>query len=258
MDIQPGAFEDRVALVTGATSGIGAACARMLAARSARVMLTGRDLDRGRGIVQAIRAEGGQAEFVGGDLCEANFCDRLVEECLTRFDGLDILVNNAGIALAASAPETTDAAWEAILDTNLGAAFRLSRAALRPMLDQRSGAIVNVASDWGLVGGTRAVAYCASKGGLVLLTRAMALDHARDGIRINAVCPTDTDTPMMRSEFEQRGITVENGIRESIADIPMGRMADPEEVAEAVCFLVSDAARFLTGVALPIDGGATA
>jgi NAD(P)-dependent dehydrogenase (short-subunit alcohol dehydrogenase family) len=86
----------------------------------------------------------------------------------------------------------------------------------------------------------------------------MALDHARDGIRINAVCPTDTDTPMMRSEFEQRGITVENGIRESIADIPMGRMADPEEVAEAVCFLVSDAARFLTGVALPIDGGATA
>ena len=153
---------------------------------------------------------------------------------------------------------TCDAQWQEILDTNLGAVFRLSRAALRLMLVQGRGAIVNVASDWGLVGGERAAAYCASKGGLVLLTRAMALDHARSGIRINAVCPTDTDTPMMLDEFRQRGVGVEEGRSEAAAEIPMGRMATAHEVAEAVCFLASDAASFLTGVALPIDGGSTA
>jgi len=251
-------FEGRAALVTGATSGIGAACARQLAARGARVLLTGRSRDRGAEVVESIRADGGDADFAAGDLRDASFCDRVVEDALARFGRIDVLVNNAGIYVAASALETTDAQWEATLDTNLGAVFRLSRAALRPMLAQGRGVIVNVASDWGLVGGERAAAYCASKGGLVLLTRAMALDHARDGIRINAVCPTDTDTPMMLDDFRQRGVSDEQGSRESAAGIPMGRMAEAREVAEAVCFLASDAASFLTGVALPIDGGSTA
>ncbi len=251
-------FQDRVALVTGASSGIGAACARLLAARGARLLLTGRSRERGAEVAESIRAGGGEADFQAGDLREAGFCDRIVEETLARFGRIDVLVNNAGIWIAGSTLETTDAQWEATLDTNLGAVFRLSRAALRPMLAQKSGAIVNVASDWGLVGGARAAAYCASKGGLVLLTRAMALDHARDGIRINAVCPTDTDTPMMLDDFRQRGVSVEQGSRESAAAIPMGRMAEADEVAEAVCFLASGAASFLTGVALPIDGGNTA
>jgi NAD(P)-dependent dehydrogenase (short-subunit alcohol dehydrogenase family) len=251
-------FEERVALVTGGTSGIGAACARMLAARGARVRVTGRDTERGAEVVESIRADGGAAAFTAGDVRETSFCERLVEDTVASFGRIDVLVNNAGIYVAAKAVETTDAQWDETLDTNLSAVFRLSRAALRPMLDQGHGAIVNVASDWGLGGGERAVAYCASKGGLVLLTRAMALDHARDGIRINAVCPTDTDTPMMLDEFRQRGVSAELGRRESGAAIPMGRMAEAEEVAEAVCFLASDAAGFLTGLALPIDGGATA
>lgn len=251
-------FEGRVALVTGATSGIGAACARELAARGARVMCTGRDADRGRDVVDSIARAGGRAELVEGDVRDRAFCSGAVEETVARMGRIDVLVNNAGISIAAATLETTDEQWDATLETNLTAVFLLSRAALGPMRAQRGGAIVNIASDWGIVGGAEAAAYCASKGGVVLLTKAMALDHAKDGIRVNAVCPTDTDTPMMLDDFQQRGVSVEAGRRESERGNPMGRMASAEEVAEAVCFLASDAAGFITGVALPLDGGASA
>jgi len=251
-------LRDKVALVTGATSGIGAACARELAGLGARLLLTGRSEERGENVRAGIAAAGGEAAFVCGDVRDKTFCQTIVEETLRRFGRIDVLVNNAGISYSVSALETTDAQWQDTLDTNLSAVFYLSRAALRPMLEQRAGSIVNVSSDWDLVGSANAAAYCASKGGVVLLTKAMALDCARDGIRINAVCPGDTDTPMMHIDYAQRGISVEQGDRESAAATSMGRMATPEEVAHAVCFLASDAAAYLTGVALPIDGGNTA
>lgn len=247
-----------MALVTGATSGIGAACARELALRGARVLLTGRSVERGEALLEELRRAGAEAGFVAGDVRDRRFCERVVEETLERFGALHVLVTSAGISLAASVPETSDEQWDAILETNLSGLFFVTRAALRPMRAQGAGSIVHVSSDWGLVGGRRAAAYCASKGAVVLLTRAMALDHAREGIRINAVCPTDTDTPMMLLDFRQRGVSVEEGTRESAEGIPMGRMASAEEVAKAVCFLASDEAGFLTGVALPVDGGATA
>lgn len=253
-----GEFAGRSALVTGGTSGIGAACARALAEGGASVLLTGRSAERGADVVADIRAAGGDARFAAGDLRERGFCERVVAQALEPLGRLDVLVNNAGVWISGSALETSDAQWDETLRTNLDAVFFVSRASLRPMRAQRRGAIVNVSSDWGLVGGERAAAYCASKGAVVLLTKAMALDHARDGIRINAVCPTDTDTPMMLTDYRLRGVSESEGRRQSAAAIPMGRMAEAEEVARAVCFLASDAAGLITGVALPIDGGTTA
>jgi NAD(P)-dependent dehydrogenase (short-subunit alcohol dehydrogenase family) len=258
MTSRPLDFKDKVVLITGATSGIGTACAHEFAARGGRLMLTGRSQDRGKQVVEAIRATGAEAEFVAGDMRNRGFCDRIVEETIKHFGRIDVLVNSAGISLTATTLDTTDEQWDATIETNLSSLFFASRAALRSMRAQRSGSIIHIASDWGLVAGTEAAAYCASKGAVVLLTKAMALDHARDNIRINAVCPGDTDTPMMLEDFRQRGVSVKVGARESGEGIPIGRMATAEEVAAAVCFLASDAAASITGVALPVDGGHTA
>jgi 2,3-dihydro-2,3-dihydroxybenzoate dehydrogenase len=251
-------FSEKVVLITGATSGIGAACARLFARNGAKVMLSGRDPRRGALVTGDIGDAGGNAHFIAGDIRASDFCDELVEQTVARLGRLDVLVNSAGIWQAASAVETTDELWRATLDTNLSGLFYASRAALRIMLQQGGGNIINIASDWGLVGGREAAAYCASKGAVVLLTKAMALDHARDGVRINALCPTDTDTPMMDRDYAARGMSEQEGRANSAASIPLGRMASACDVAQAACFLASEQAAFLTGLALPVDGGATA
>ncbi len=249
----------KIVLVTGASSGIGAAVARAAAAAGAKLMLSGRSRDRGEGVARDIAVAGGRAEFLAGDLTDPAFADRLVEATADRFGRLDVLVNNAGIIHRATVDRTTDAQWHETMAVNLHAVFYLSRAAVRRMqLQGGGGAIVNIASDWGLVGGRDALAYCASKGAVVQMTRAMALDHARDRIRVNAVCPGDTDTPMLEGEFRQGGVERAAALAAHGAAVPLGRVATPEEVAQAVVFLASDAAAYITGAAQPVDGGTTA
>jgi NAD(P)-dependent dehydrogenase (short-subunit alcohol dehydrogenase family) len=248
-------FAGKVVLVTGATTGIGAACARAFAADGAFVMLSGRDAARGAAVLDAIGAAGGRALFSAADLRAAGACDALVATTLARCGGLDILVNNAGILYTADAVETSDADWLDTMAVNVNALFYLSRAAVRHMRTAGGGAIVNVASEWGLNGEPRHVAYCASKGAVIQITRCMALDHAREHIRVNSVCPGEIHTRMVEEILARRGGDRDGQLRALAAGIPMRRLASPDEVARCVQFLASDRASYVTGVNLPVDGG---
>jgi NAD(P)-dependent dehydrogenase (short-subunit alcohol dehydrogenase family) len=247
----------RTAIVTGGTSGIGRATAELLAGAGANVAITGRDETRGAEVLDRVRELGAGALFVRADVRSAADCERTVGDTLEAFGRVDVLVNNAGVYQGNTALGCSEEEWDRQLDTNLKGTFLMSRAVLPHMIERGSGSIVNNASDWGLVGGAEAVAYCASKGGVVLMTKAMAIDHGPQGIRINAVCPGDTDTPMETLDAEQHGIPWDEYVAVN-SQRPLGRMGAPEEVARAIVFLASDDASFITGAALAIDGGATA
>jgi meso-butanediol dehydrogenase / (S,S)-butanediol dehydrogenase / diacetyl reductase len=248
-------FTGKVVLVTGSTTGIGEACARVFGESGAAVMVCGRNEPRGRKVVEAIRSAGGRAQFTAVDLRAAGACDRLVAETVARLGGLDVLVNNAGILYSATAVETTDEQWLDTMAVNVNALFYMSRAAVRHMQKQGRGVIVNIASEWGLNGEPNHVAYCASKGAVLQITRCMALDHARDHIRVNSVCPGEIHTQMVDDILAKKGGNLEEQLRELAAGIPLRRLASPTEVAWCVQFLASDRASYVTGANLPVDGG---
>jgi NAD(P)-dependent dehydrogenase (short-subunit alcohol dehydrogenase family) len=248
---------NKVALITGGTSGIGEATAILFAKEGAKVAITGRNEKRGHAVTEQITEDGGQAIFIRTDVRKADDCRRAVDETVHAFGQLDILFNNAGIFYAHTALECSEEEWDEQLDINLKGAFLMSKFALPPMIGQGSGVIINNSSGWGLVGGDRAVAYCASKGGMVLMTKAMAIDHGRQGIRVNCICPGDVDTPMLPADARLRGLKWEEYLA-SCATRAMGRIGTPEEIARAVLFLASDDSSFMTGAALAVDGGGTA
>jgi NAD(P)-dependent dehydrogenase (short-subunit alcohol dehydrogenase family) len=245
-------FTGKVALITGAASGMGAATAREFSAAGGQVVL----VDRNGELAGRVAAEIGAGPPVIGDVSDSAFCNRAVETALERYGCLDVLVNAAGIIVRADALNTSDEQWQRVLNVNVSGVFFMSRAAISPMKKQGKGAIVNFGSIWGDVGATGVVAYCASKGAVHQITRAMALDYVKDGIRINAVCPGEVNTPMLASE---RAEPVTPELMQRLAEaVPMGRLAEPVEIARVVLFLASDAASYMTGAMVNVDAGYTA
>jgi NAD(P)-dependent dehydrogenase (short-subunit alcohol dehydrogenase family) len=248
---------DRVALITGGTSGIGEATALLFAAEGATVAVTGRNGKRGAAVIGRIAAAGGESIFLQADVSRAADCRRAVDETLRAFGRIDILFNNAGVFYPQTAIECSERQWDEQIDVNLKGTFLMSKFTLPTMIAQGSGVIINNASGWGIVGGDHAVAYCASKGGVVLMTKAMAIDHGRKGIRVNCVCPGDVETPMLPADAKMRGLKWEDYIA-GCANRPLGRVGTVEEIAKAVLFLASDDSSFMTGASLVVDGGGTA
>jgi len=245
-------FQDQVIIVTGGSSGIGAAAAAAFAGEGARVSITGRDPERTEAVARKI----GAVDFGLGDICDPGYCREYVGAIARREGRLDVLVNNAGTIVREDAADTTDEQWQRTMAVNVNAVFYMSREALKVMRPKESGAIVNLSSTCGLVGSRGLSAYCASKGAVSLMTQAMALEGATEGIRVNAVCPGATDTPMLFSAHKVRPSRFEmDEVQRST--VPMERMARPEEVVAAILFLASADAGYITGALLPVDGGYT-
>jgi NAD(P)-dependent dehydrogenase (short-subunit alcohol dehydrogenase family) len=248
---------NKVALITGGTSGIGEATALLFANEGAKVAVTGRNQERGSAVTDLILKGGGHAIFIQTDVSKADECRRAVDETVRAFGRIDILFNNAGLFFPHTALDCSEEEWDLQVDVNLKGTFLMSKFALPGMIAQGSGVIINNSSGWGIVGGDAAVAYCASKGGVVLLTKAMAIDHGRQGIRVNCICPGDVDTPMLPEDARLRGLNWDNYLA-GCANRPMGRIGTPDEIAKAALFLASDDSSFMTGAALVVDGGGTA
>ena len=239
-------FQGKVVLVTGAAGGIGAAIVRRFRDEGARVAVADRD-------VSGIEADA----HLPGNLLEAAYSDGLPQAAVAALGGLDIVVNNAGVITRGDVTTTSDADWELSVGVNAEAPFRICRAAIPIMAAGGGGAIVNTASCWGLRPGANHAVYCMTKAAIASLTQCMGRDHAHQNIRINAVCPNEVNTPMLRTGFVKRGFNPDTAVAELNKTVPLGRIAEPEDIADVVLFLASDEARYITAVTLPVDAGST-
>lgn len=237
-------FAGKTALVTGAAGGIGAAVVRALRAEGARVAVADRDSS-------AIEAEA----HLDGNLLDAAYADGLPDAASKALGRLDIVVNNAGVITRGPVTETSDADWDLSVGVNVQAPFRICRAALPLMADQGGGAIVNVASCWGLRPGPNHAVYCMTKAAIASLTQCMGMDHAHQGVRINAVAPNEVNTPMLRTGFAKRGFNPDTAVAELGKSVPLGRIAEPEDITDVILFLASDASRYMCGAVVEVNGG---
>ena len=250
-------LEGKRIIITGSTSGIGRATAVAAAAEGAAVVVSGRRQAEAENAVAEITAAGGTAHAVCGDVAEAGFGEELVAEGTKLLGGLDGVVNAAGIIVRATAEDTSDDDWARQMAVNVDGTFRVSRAAVPRLRANGGGSIVNVSSTCGTVGAAGLAGYCASKGAVISLTQAMALEVGAEQIRVNAVCPGAIETPMLAGGHAE-GVTIDDVRAANLASIPQNRIPGPEEVADLILFLLSDRSRHITGADLAIDGGYTA
>ena len=247
-DSVPRAWDGAGVIVTGAGSGLGSAICREFAELGSRVLLAGRDESRLRRVCDSLPTD---CEWLSGDVCDSDFCRMCAGRALERFGRVDALVNNAGVIFRGGIEETGDADWERVMRVNVDGVFRMTRAVV-PELRRSRGSVVNIGSTMGLVGSAGLTAYCASKGAVILFTRALSLELALEGISVNAVCPGAMDSPMLYSGHSDGSDSLAVVSRNRAA-VPQGRIATAEEVARAVLFLATE--RHITGAALSADGG---
>ncbi len=249
-------LEDKLAVVTGGSAGIGAATAQLFAKMGADVVILDINKDQGEKIAAQIRDDGFKAKFMTCDVtCEAD-CIQMARDLKSDYSHLDILFNNAGVIVRKTVTDLAESEWDAVIDVSLKGVYLLSKH-LIPQMKAGGGAIVNTGSGWSLKGGDNAAAYCAAKAGVLNLTRAMAIDYGKYDIRVNCVCPGDTDTDLLRSEARQLGEDETEFLKDA-SDRPLGRMGTPDDIARSVLFLVSPMSAWVSGTSLLVDGGGMA
>ncbi len=247
----------KVALITGGGTGIGRAIALAFAREGAKVALGGRRMEKLEAAVREVKGQGGEAIAIGCDVSNAKDAEKAIAETEGKFGALNVLVNNAGALHVATVEGTSEGDWDRVMTTNVKGPFLMSRAALPAFRRAGGGAIVNVGSVLGLIAMKDRAAYCASKGGVTLLTKAMAVDHAHEKVRVNCICPSLVETELVQHLFATN-VGGEALMKERLATIPLGRAGRPTDVAEMAVFLASEEASWLTGAAIPLDGGLSA
>ncbi len=252
-------LQNKVALITGGTSGIGEATAYVFAQEGAKVAITGRRRKLGEHVVAQIEQSGGEAIYIEADVTRSIDCRRSIDETLAAFGQIDILFNNAGIGFHGTLEHTIEEEWDKVFQVNVKGVYLMTQAIIPVMRRHGGGSIINNASDWGVVGGPGYVAYSASKGAVIQLTKTVALELARENIRVNAICPGDTFVERWRTDMWHNPTgDFEEHLKKMGEDLPIGRLGRAEEIAKSVLFLASDDSSFMTGASLIVDGGNTA
>lgn len=247
-------FNNKRVIITGAAGGIGQALVDLFGREGAIVFASDRQESALNKLTSKWLEQGYKVTAYPGDLAQKQYCEQLVSTAATSMGGVDILINNAGIIPRGTILQTTDEMWFSAMNINLNAVFYLCRAAIPHMQKAGKGAIVNTSSVWGTQPGPAHVAYCTSKGALACLTQNLGRDHAGDQIRVNAVCPNEVNTPMIRSGFEQRGLDANEAIEQLNKSVPIGRIAEPEDICDVIAFLASDEARYICGETIAVTG----
>jgi NAD(P)-dependent dehydrogenase (short-subunit alcohol dehydrogenase family) len=250
-------LEGKTAMITGAASGIGLATAKRLSEVGASIALLDINKNVGRKEESQLQLHGRNARFFQCDVTSSSDCNKVTKAVIKEFNKIDILFNNAGIIRRKNTVDLNEEEWDLVMNVNLKSIYLLSHEVIPHMIENGSGTIINTGSGWGLKGGPDAVAYCAAKGGIVNMTRAMAIDHGKHNIRVNCVCPGDVDTPLLQAEAAQLGFDESEFLKDA-ADRPLGRIGLPEDVANAVLYLASDMSSWVSGAILLVDGGGLA